>query len=87
MCIDGEVVRPDDESSAFEEAAGEREAPKVSFIFIQATGKEAWGGKPRQKISVFSDGVFAFFSNDGSSSKRVGDANPVSRVRLKTRII
>ena len=76
VCIDGEVVRPDDDLSAFEEAAGEGEAPKVSFIFIQATGKEAGGGKLMQKISAFSDGVFAFFSNDGSSSKGVSARDP-----------
>jgi len=85
VCIDGEVVRPDDDLSAFEEAAGEGEAPKVSFIFIQATGKEAGGAKLMQKISAFSDGVFAFFSNDGSSSRGVSAAI-LEWVKLKNRI-
>src|SRR5262245_1852108 len=85
VCIDGEVVRPDDNLSGFEDQAAEGEAPKVSFIFIQATGKEAGGSKLMQKISAFSDGVFAFFSNDGSSSKGVSPAI-LEWVKLKNRI-
>ena len=85
VCIDGEVVRPDDDLSDFEDAAAEGEAPKVSFIFIQATGKEAGGTKLTQKISAFSDGVFAFFFNDGSSSKGVRPAI-LEWVKLKNRI-
>lgn len=85
VCIEGKPIRPEDDLADLERAAAEGERPEISFLFVQATSEETTSTKLGHKISAFSDGVFAFFRNDGTSARGV-NGTIMRWVGLKNRI-